>query len=554
MTQTVPTIVTSESGTQLTTDLNNTFESFLSSHRGSDRPSYAIAGTVWIKTISSTLEEVYLYDGAVDILLYTYNPTASTRSLGDATADSVNVSGATPPDNGIYLPAADSLGFTTNGVEHMRIGSTGNLGIGVSPTYFVHAFQAASGPHFVLENAYADTSCTGLYFIKNRGSVSGALNTVAANDLLGKIYFHGADGTNASTPGAAVGAIVDGSVSAGAVPTALQFFTAPAGTLTERMRITSAGYVGIATTAPTTILDILSSGDTAARLYGNSYVAWAIQSFRASASDHAILNLYGARGTSASPAAVADGDLIASIYPRGYDGAAYQVLGSIRFAVGGTVSSGVVPGKFYIATANASGAVTDRLYINAAGNVYVGITAQGDTLQYLDVLNVHSGNSAGAIVRLVTNNAANSGTTVVDMVKYRTGTFNITNNEPSASSCINMRAGGTGGVTLSMGATSWAATSDIRLKKKVSPIESTLESLMAFDAISYHLENDAEDSPLRFGFSAQDVQKAFPEVVRRMVDEMGTLCLSTTEMIPLYHTAIKELYERVRVLEKLAAK
>ena len=67
-----------ESGTDLATDLNSWRTALHSSHAGGTRPTYAIARTMWVKTVSATAEEWYLYDGTDDILIGTFNPTANT--------------------------------------------------------------------------------------------------------------------------------------------------------------------------------------------------------------------------------------------------------------------------------------------------------------------------------------------------------------------------------------------------------------------------------------------------------------------------------------------
>lgn len=47
----------------------DSFNALLSCHRGSSRPIYAVAGTIWCKTIDATEEQVYLYDGTSDIYI-----------------------------------------------------------------------------------------------------------------------------------------------------------------------------------------------------------------------------------------------------------------------------------------------------------------------------------------------------------------------------------------------------------------------------------------------------------------------------------------------------
>lgn len=69
------------SGSALATLLNTWREALKTHHSGAARPSYAVAGMIWVKTVSVTAHEIYYYDGADDILLYTVNPTTNTMSI-----------------------------------------------------------------------------------------------------------------------------------------------------------------------------------------------------------------------------------------------------------------------------------------------------------------------------------------------------------------------------------------------------------------------------------------------------------------------------------------
>jgi hypothetical protein len=85
----------------------------------------------------------------------------------------------------------------------------------------------------------------------------------------------------------------------------------------------------------------------------------------------------------------------------------------------------------------------ERMRIEANGNVNIGgSTAAGNTLRYLDVYNTTNGTSAGAIIRLITDNAAGGTATTVDMVKYKTGGFIINNNETNAAAFTSFNVGG----------------------------------------------------------------------------------------------------------------
>jgi len=71
------------SGTTYASNHNGQNTNYLSSHSGASRPSYAAAGTVWLKN-SATPWELYMYDGTDDILLGYVNATTNVFSPANA--------------------------------------------------------------------------------------------------------------------------------------------------------------------------------------------------------------------------------------------------------------------------------------------------------------------------------------------------------------------------------------------------------------------------------------------------------------------------------------
>ena len=106
----------------------------------------------------------------------------------------------------------------------------------------------------------------------------------------------------------------------------------------------------------------------------------------------------------------------------------------------------------------------------------------------------------------------------------------------------------TNGVTLTDGATSWAALSDERQKDIIEPIVNAATKVSSLRAVIGKLKNDSEGKR-RSMLIAQDVQKVLPEAVNVQTDEQGTLLLSYTDVIPLLVASIKELTNRIATLE-----
>jgi hypothetical protein len=97
-----------------------------------------------------------------------------------------------------------------------------------------------------------------------------------------------------------------------------------------------------------------------------------------------------------------------------------------------------------------------------------------------------------------------------------------------------------GGVKLTVGATSWAAISDERQKKNISSLEYGLNEVMQINPIRFDYNTDSSEEGKRIGFSAQNLRPIIPESVSEDV-EMDVLSASSTELIPVLVKAIQEL-------------
>ena len=148
----------------------------------------------------------------------------------------------------------NKIRFDTAGSERMIIDETGKVGIGTSsPASAVEVQGGLTTTGSVLTLSTKET-------------------TVVANDVLGRINFQApleASGTDAILPGASIHALATDTFAAGNNETAIVLSTASSdtehgsatsGAVFERMRITSAGNVGIGTSSPNADLHVKTTG------------------------------------------------------------------------------------------------------------------------------------------------------------------------------------------------------------------------------------------------------------------------------------------------------
>jgi Chaperone of endosialidase len=108
---------------------------------------------------------------------------------------------------------------------------------------------------------------------------------------------------------------------------------------------------------------------------------------------------------------------------------------------------------------------------------------------------------------------------------------------------VNFNDAGTG-MYMNYGATSWTGTSDERVKENLVPITDAVNKVNTLRAVTGNYISDKEKTSRSF-LIAQDVQAVLPEAVSAQNDEIGTLGLSYTDVIPLLVAAIKELNAKV---------
>lgn len=309
-----------------------------------------------------------------------------------------------------------ALGTGTGGVGNYTVSVSQAVGTDVSPS-----------------TVYALTGTT------NRLRITDTDTAAIANQPVGTIEFYGSD---ASAPGAGVGAYI-AAISESSLPdTALVFGTrdnANAGvSATESARITSAGNVGVGTSAPTAKLHVVTTATSDTAIFESS---------DAGATDAPDVILYR---NSASPAA---SDLLGNIVFRGRDSAGNnQTYAKIGTRIDDPTDT-TENGSIFFQTV-ASGTLADRLVLGPtsmqfATNYLLGIgtaspttavTISGNTGPTAAQVSgyIYDGTTSGVAGRTLNVTAVTSGTLAVGQYIYGNGI--------AANTYITALGTGTGGI------------------------------------------------------------------------------------------------------------
>ena len=154
--------------------------------------------------------------------------------------------------------------FDLNGSERLRIDSSGRVLIG--QTSSINGIFGSPPPRFSVSTTTASPAIFATYssdsyasridLLKSRNATVGSHTVVQNGDGLGEIYFGGSDGDQFHG-GALIQAVVESGVGNDDMPANLRFYTnGGATTVTERLRITSSGNVGVNVTDPDQKLEV----------------------------------------------------------------------------------------------------------------------------------------------------------------------------------------------------------------------------------------------------------------------------------------------------------
>jgi hypothetical protein len=233
---------------------------------------YSNANTFRVYDFTAAADRVVV-DSAGNVGIGVTSPTYLCNVIAAAGSQNIFQAGQTGVSNG-YTITSNGTNLThawfNGGSEAARIDSSGRLLVGTSTaltTFFGTAVDklaiaGGAGPQVI--GCYAANEFGARFdFVKSRSATVNGQTVVLNDDTLGEFYFGGSDGT-APIPSARIHCAVDGTPGANDMPGRLIFSTTADGAAspTERLRITSAGLVGIGASAPDAQLKVAAAGAT----------------------------------------------------------------------------------------------------------------------------------------------------------------------------------------------------------------------------------------------------------------------------------------------------
>jgi len=437
----------------------------------------------------------------------------------------------------------------TNATERMRITSGGDVGIGTTSPSSIFDITGASanGIGQTIRNTQAGVAATASFRMGNNLAVNRfEIFTLSSTYTTAGVYV--ADGSSITNEG--TGGLSIGATNAAGI---LRFYTAGSGSANEKMRITSAGNVGIGTTSPDSYSDPANNlvvGTTS----GNNGITIA-------AATTGLSSIYFADGTTGNEAY------------RGYleyghtnDYLAFGTAASERMRItsGGNVeiksagkliayrSDNTRYGEFF--TDNNAVQITsstdpirissaDRIDFYAAGSERMRITSGGDVLVSKTAANLAvlgcelRANGRIASVMAESTNAMDTldvystGASAYRFYVQMDGKVNATN-------------------------TTIAAISDIRLKENIQDIDVGLKAILSlkprkFDWKDGKGKNIKEDR----GWIAQEFEEVFPEMIGIWKDTPPEgeepYKSVAADLIPILVKAIQEQQSQIEALKLL---
>jgi hypothetical protein len=170
---------------------------------------------------------------------------------------------------------------------------------------------------------------------------------------------------------------------------------------------------------------------------------------------HNLWTSFASRGSVSSQTILSDGDDGFNFRSRGWDGNSWEEFATIKASVDGTPGDEDMPGRLVFSTSpDGSGAVIERMRINNAGNVGIGVTNPTDALSVSGSISASVDIFAGDDIVAIDNIATNDGNIGVGITVpteriqafTATGDIKIKVESNSGEAQLTLDSGGASGV------------------------------------------------------------------------------------------------------------
>ena len=489
------------------------------------------------------------YRSASGAVSFSSNGVASgTWNAAGISASALVPTGSTVPANGVYLPTTNTVAFSTNSSERLRVDSSGRLGLGtsspggnldvrgISGTTIIRAVGGDSNGNADVEifstgstgNSrlyFADTAAQSgsIIYSHNDNSLAFATNG-AGTDVI--IDSSGRLGIGTTSPGRllSVQGIIgaynssgandshllltnDGSVSSiqstygstGAF-TPLSFWTSSS----ERGRFDTSGRFLVGTSTAESYYSVytpstlFTPGVQVKGAYPNANLALN------TTNDGSVIHLAN------SSVSTSSGRLLGAISFNASDGTNLVTGAGIQAYTDATTGSGDMPGRLvFSTTADGASSPTERMRIDNAGKILAGATStlHAETKYFFS--NSSTGGGEGVVAIRNTASSTFDSAPGLNIIKTSATTT-------SSARFIQFYANDTGtpmGGIVGNGASNvqFASISDERDKENIQPFANAAQKLSQLDVVSFDWKNGS--GHVNAGFIAQNVETVFPEYV-----------------------------------------
>jgi len=206
----------------------------------------------------------------------TDNTNAALRITQNGAGNAFVVEDSASPDATPFV--IDAIGQVITGYTTV-VPTVNYAGNAITPNMELHGGSMAPGSIGAYVWNVTGSNAPNLILNKSASGTTGTRGVVASGNALGAVSFNGDDGTS-FVVGASITALVDGIPSTGSMPGRLIFSTTANGSssTTERMRIDSAGNVGVGVTPAINYTFRVSKAVTGGTTAGNFYASGVTQS------------------------------------------------------------------------------------------------------------------------------------------------------------------------------------------------------------------------------------------------------------------------------------